>query len=297
MPQAQANNITIEYDTFGDQQKPAMLLIMGLGAQMIHWDVDFCNQLASEGFYVIRFDNRDVGLSSKMDGESVPELSKMVLDLMSGKTPKVPYSIDDMAADAMGLLDVLGIQQAHICGASMGGMIAQLVACHYPERALSLTSIMSTTGSPDLPKSTAEAQEALSAPRPDSEEEVVKRAQSNALILGSPGFEKDAEFIARRALEAFRRSFYPMGFARQVAAIVVAGDRRVKLQKLTLPSLVIHGTDDPLVPVQGGHDTHENIVGSKLELIEGMGHDLPKGAWNRIISSITNLTLKETEST
>ena len=293
MPQAQSNNISIEYDTFGDREQPPILLIMGLGAQMIHWDVEFCKQLADEGFYVVRFDNRDVGLTSKMDGQDAPELTKLVMDLMTGKTPQVPYSLTDMADDAIGLLDVLGIQQAHICGASMGGMIAQLVACNYPERALSLTSIMSTTGNPNLPKSTAEAQEALSAPRPNTEDEVVQRAHQNSSILGSSGFDKDLDHIANRALEAFRRNFNPAGFARQVAAIVVDGDRRDRLQKLNLPTLVIHGTTDPLVPVQGGIDTHENIPKSKLELIEGMGHDLPKGAWDKIILEISAMALAE----
>lgn len=294
MPQASTNNISLEYDTFGDTDNPAVLLIMGLGAQMIHWDVEFCRRLADKGFFVIRFDNRDVGLSSKMEGAKAPELTAIVVDLLAGKLPKVPYSIDDMAEDAVGLLDHLNIKQAHICGASMGGMIAQLVACNHPERAITLTSIMSTTGNPNLPKSTADAQAALSAPRPDSEEEVIQRAIDNSAIMGSPGFEKDLEFTANRALEAYKRSFYPAGFARQIAAIVASGDRREKLQKLNLPALIIHGTADPLVPVQGGHDTHENIKDSTLKLIEGMGHDLPKGAWKEIIESISQLALLET---
>jgi pimeloyl-ACP methyl ester carboxylesterase len=291
MPQAQVGDVTLEYDTFGHQDGTPLLLIMGLGAQMIHWDDDFCDQLADKGHYVIRHDNRDVGLSTHFEGDM--DMMALMADFLAGKQPQVPYTLDHMAADSAGLLDVLGIEHAHICGASMGGMIAQLVACNHPHKARSLTSIMSSTGNPELPKSTPEAQAALTAPRPDGEEETVTRAIENAKVIGSTGFEFDAERTAKRALEAYRRSFNPMGVARQMAAIAANGDRREKLNQLDLPCIVIHGTEDPLVPLAGGEDTHKNISGSKLVKIEGMGHDLPPGAWPEVINAICSVTRTE----
>lgn len=288
MPQAQVGDVTLEYDTFGDQNDTPLLLIMGLGAQMIHWDEDFCRQLADKGHFVIRHDNRDVGLSTHFEGDM--DMMALMADFLAGKQPEVPYTLDQMAADSAGLLDVLGIEKAHVCGASMGGMIAQLVACNHPEKALSLTSIMSSTGNPELPKSTPEAQAALTAPRPDGEEETIARAIENAKVIGSKGFEFDAERTGKRAVEAFRRSFNPMGIVRQMAAIAANGDRREKLKQLNLPSVVIHGTDDPLVPLAGGEDTHKNIAGSTLVKIEGMGHDLPPGVWPTVIDSICTVT-------
>lgn len=288
MPQAQIQDITLEYDTFGSPSDTPLLLIMGLGAQMIHWDEEFCQQLADTGMFVVRHDNRDVGLSTILEGDF--DMAALMADFMAGKTPSVPYTLDDMAADSVGLLDHLGIEKAHICGASMGGMIAQLVACNHPERTLSLTSIMSSTGNPDLPKSTPEAQAALTAPRPNGEEESVTRAIENAKVIGSKGFPFDPERTATRAREAFQRSFNPMGVARQMAAIAANGDRREKLQQLDVPCVVIHGTDDPLVPFAGGEDTHKNIKGARLVAIEGMGHDLPPGAWPDVIAAIRSLT-------
>ena len=288
MPQAQVGDISLEYDTFGSSHDTPLLLIMGLGAQMIHWDEDFCQQLADTGLFVIRHDNRDVGLSTHMEGDF--DMMALMADFLAGKTPDVPYTLDDMAADSIGLLDHLEVEQAHIVGASMGGMIAQLVACNHPTRTKSLTSIMSSTGNPDLPKSTPEAQAALMAPRPNGEEETVQRAIENAKVIGSKGFPFDADRTAKRAVEAFRRSFNPMGVARQMAAIAHNGDRREKLKQLDLPCVVIHGTEDPLVPFTGGEDTHRHINGSKLVAIEGMGHDLPPGAWPRVIEAITSLT-------
>ncbi|MFT7247000.1 MAG: pimeloyl-ACP methyl ester carboxylesterase [Candidatus Azotimanducaceae bacterium] len=292
MAQLPVGDIHLEYDTFGDADGTPLLLIMGLGAQMIHWDTDFCQQLADKGHYVIRHDNRDAGLSTHLKGDF--DMAALMADFLAGKTPNVPYTLDDMAADSVGLLEQLGVEQAHICGASMGGMIAQLVACNHPTKALSLTSIMSSTGNPELPKSTPEAQAALMAPRPDGEEETIARAIENAKVMGSEGFEFDANRTAKRAAEAFRRSFNPMGVARQMAAIAANGDRRARLNKLDLPCVVIHGTTDPLVPMQGGIDTHENIKGSALVKIEGMGHDLPPGAWPKVIESICSITLNET---
>ncbi len=288
MPQAQIRDISIEYDTFGSTTDTPLLLIMGLGAQMIHWDEEFCQQLADTGLFVIRHDNRDVGLSTILEGDF--DMAALMADFMAGKTPSVPYTLDDMAADSVGLLDHIGIEQAHVCGASMGGMIAQLVACNHPDRTLSLTSIMSSTGNPDLPKATPAAQAALTAPRPDGLEESIERAIENAKVIGSKGFPFDPERTAARAKQAFQRSFNPMGVARQMAAIAANGDRRERLRQLDVPCVVIHGTDDPLVPFAGGEDTHQNIKGARLVAIEGMGHDLPPGAWPRVIEAISSLT-------
>lgn len=288
MPQAKLGDITLEYDTFGSAKDTPLLLIMGLGAQMIHWDVEFCQQLADTGLFVIRHDNRDVGLSTHLQGDF--DMMALMADFTAGKTPEVPYTLDDMAADSVALLDHLGIDKAHVCGASMGGMIAQLVACNHRDRTLSLTSIMSSTGNPDLPKSTPEAQAALLAPRPNGEQETIDRAIENAKVIGSKGFPFDPERTAARAIEAFQRSFNPMGVARQMAAIAANGDRREKLRELDIPCVVIHGTEDPLVPFAAGEDTQQNIKGAKLVAVEGMGHDLPPGAWPQVIEAITSLT-------
>tara|TARA_R110002072_G_scaffold20841_4_gene75184 strand:+ start:3063 stop:3944 length:882 start_codon:yes stop_codon:yes gene_type:complete len=292
MTQIKVGEVSLEYDTFGDKNNTPVLLIMGLGAQMIHWDEEFCQQLADKGHFVIRHDNRDVGLSTSFAGDM--DMMEIMKDVLAGNKPEVPYTLEDMAADSAGLLDALGIEKAHICGASMGGMIAQLVACGYPAKSLSLTSIMSSTGNPDLPKSTPEAQAALMAPRPNGEEETIARAIENAKVIGSKGFEFDAERTAKRAIEAFKRSFNPMGVARQMAAIAANGDRRERLKKLDLPCVVIHGTEDPLVPLAAGIDTFESIAGAKLVQIEGMGHDLPPGAWTQVITAICSLTQQET---
>ena len=290
MPQASANGITLEYDTFGQQNGRPLLLIMGLGAQMIHWDEAFCTLLADGGHHVIRFDNRDIGLSEKMGQFSIPDMAQMLADFLDGETPEVPYTLDDMAADSLGLLDALGIDAAHICGASLGGMIAQVMAINYPERVTTMTSIMSTTGNLDLPPASPEAQAALTTRVENNEAAIAQRAIDMHAITGSPGFEFDAERSTKRAIAAFKRSFYPAGIARQMAAAAASGDRCERLNGLTTPTLVIHGTDDELVPVEGGIDTHKNIRNSELMLIEGMGHDLPIGAWKRIVDAITKLT-------
>ena len=290
MPQIDANGISLEYDTFGSDSNRPLLLVMGLGAQMIHWDEDFCNLLAETGHFVIRYDNRDIGLSEKMGQFSIPDMAQMMAEFMEGKTPEVPYTLDDMAADGMSLLDALDIDRAHICGASMGGMIVQAMAINHSDRIKSMTCIMSSTGNPDLPSASPEAQAALATTSEENEAAVVQRAIEMNAVVGSPGFEFDIERATRKAIAAFDRSFYPAGIARQMAAIAAHGDRRKKLNQISVPTLIIHGTDDCLVPVEGGIDTHENIRNSKLMLIEGMGHDLPVGAWKRIVEGVSNLT-------
>jgi pimeloyl-ACP methyl ester carboxylesterase len=290
MPQINANGISLEYDTFGSESNRPLLLVMGLGAQMIHWDEDFCNMLAETGHFVIRYDNRDIGLSEKMGQFSIPDMAQMMADFLEGKTPEVPYTLDDMAADGMSLLDALDIERAHICGASMGGMIVQAMAINHGDRIKSMTSIMSSTGNPDLPPASPEAQAALATTSEENEAAVVQRAIEMNGVIGSPGFEFDIERATSKAIAAFDRSFYPAGIARQMAAIAAHGDRREKLNQISVPTLIIHGTDDCLVPVEGGIDTHENIRNSELMLIEGMGHDLPIGAWKRIVEGVSSLT-------
>lgn len=290
MPNLKANGITIEYDTFGDKNDKPLLLVMGLGAQMIAWDEQFCLRLAESGHFVVRYDNRDVGLSEKFHDHGEPDLASLVLQLTTGSTPEIAYRLEDMALDGMALLSELDIEKAHVCGASLGGMIVQTMAIEHPERVLSMTSIMSTTGNPLLPSATPEALEALSSERLDDPEHAMDRAVAVNKVNGSPGFPRDEARLRKKGLEAYERSYYPPGVSRQMAAVIANGDRSEKLRMLALPSLIIHGADDPLIPVTGGIDTHENITGSELMIIDGMGHDLPMGAWDQIISGITTIT-------
>jgi len=290
VPQLNANNITIEYDTFGDRDDKPLLLVMGLGAQMIAWDEKFCEQLASSGHYVIRYDNRDVGLSTRFHDHGEPDLETLVMQLLTDSPVDVPYTLEDMAMDGMSLLSELEIERAHICGASLGGMIVQTMAIEHPERVLSMTSIMSTTGNPLLPPATPEAMEALTSERVDDPDHAMDRAVEVNKVIGSPGFPRDEERLRKKGLEAYERGYYPAGVNRQMAAVITNGDRSEKLRQLKVPAMIIHGADDPLVPVTGGIDTHENISGSELIIIDGMGHDLPMGAWDEIIAGITSVT-------
>jgi pimeloyl-ACP methyl ester carboxylesterase len=291
MPQLTANGISIEYDTFGAPSGRPLLLVMGLGAQMTRWRPEFCGLLADAGHYVIRFDNRDVGLSQKFDEAGVPNMAQIYAQANAGQPVTAPYSLDDMADDAAGVLDALGIAQAHVCGASMGGMIVQAMAVRHGGRLKSMVSIMSSTGNPDLPKSTPEAMAALVSPAGTTLDEVLDRAVRVATVIGSPAYRDKPEAIRARAKSDFERSFNPVGVARQMAAIAVAGNRRPALAAVTTPTLVIHGKDDPLVPVTGGIDTHEAISGSRLEVIEGMGHDLPEALWSDLVRLISEHTV------
>ena len=290
MPKLNANNIVIEYDTFGDASHRPLLMVMGLGAQMTAWDEDFCKLLADQGHFVVRYDNRDVGLTTRFHEHGAPDMEKLVMALMQGEQPDVAYTLHDMAADGMALLTELGISQAHVCGASLGGMIVQTMAIHHPERVLSLTSIMSSSGNPDLPTATPEAMEALTSERVDDPEHAMNRAVEVNKVIGSPGFPRDEERLRQKGLESFQRAYYPEGVARQMAAAVAGGDRRPGLQNISAPTLVIHGEDDPLIRVEAGIDTHKNIPGSELLRIRGMGHDLPRGAWQEMTEAITRLT-------
>lgn len=276
MPKVVANGIDIHYEEHGDSGDPAMLLIMGFGAQLTLWPDELVEALVSRGFRVIRYDNRDIGLSHKFDGVRAPGIVRMTLMSKLGLTPRVPYTLRDMAADAIGLLDALDIDRAHIVGASMGGMIAQHVAANYAERCLSFTQIFSTTGNPRLPQARKEALEALvTRPKSDAEEVLVEHGIMLARTIGSPGYPSPEERLRERTLSNLRRSFYPEGPTRHLSAIVADGDRSAMLRKITVPTLVLHGEDDPLVPCEGGRDTAACISGAKLKTIPGWGHDLP----------------------
>lgn len=287
-----ANNITIEYDTFGKESDRPLLLIMGFGAQMTRWRPEFCELLADAGHYVIRFDNRDVGLSQKFGELGIPDMQKIAEEAAAGGNPSVPYTLFDMADDAAGLMDALGIDTAHICGASMGGMIAQCMAIKHGHRMRSMTSIFSSTGNPELPPATDAAMAALTSPAGTTLEEVLDRAVRNAKIIGSPAYPEPEDDVRERAKADYERSFYPEGTSRQFVAIGATGNRKPALQEVKIPTLVIHGKADPLVPVEGGIDTHEAIAGSKLRLYDGMGHNLSEPLWPEIVREITEHTIE-----
>ncbi len=290
MAKLTTNGIEIEYDTFGSADDRPLLLIMGLGAQMILWDEVFCEGLAAAGHHVIRFDNRDIGLSTKLDGVRAPNMLEIGARMMAGEPVEVPDTLDDMADDAAGVLDELGIDSAHVCGASMGGMIAQTLTIRHPERIRSLTSIMSTTGDPSLPPSSPEAMGVLTRPPARSRDEAIEFAVLTQRTIGGKGFPFDEERIRARAARNYDRSFYPEGIARQISAIVAHGNRQGPLEKLRLPCLVVHGDQDPLVPVEGGRATAAAIEDAEFMLVEGMGHDMPQQTWDLITESITKMT-------
>lgn len=270
VPRAPANGITIEYDTFGDATDPAVLLIMGLGAQMTAWDPKFCGAIANCGYFVIRFDNRDAGLSTWLDDDGTRALSDIVA---RGVSPA--YSLDDMAADAAGLLGALGVTSAHIVGASMGGMIAQSFAIAFPAMTRTLTSIMSTTGDPAVGLPSPAALAALLAPAPTTREEAIEGGLVFSRIISSPGFHFDETRVRRKLAADYDRAFHPSGVLRQGVALLTQPDRTSALGSLRVPTLVIHGAEDPLVNPSGGRATADAVPGARLNLIAGMGHDLP----------------------
>ena len=278
---ASVDGIEIAYEEFGDPGDPTLLLIMGLGVQMLGWDDDFCRMLAAEGFRVVRFDNRDVGRSTSYDGP-VPDWPA----LMMGDGASATYLLDDMAEDAAKLLDHLGIEAAHLVGASLGGMIAQTLTIRHPERVLSLTSIMSTTGDRSVGQPHPEALAQLFNPPPADREGIADWAVDNWGIIGSPGFEPDDAAIRARAQASFDRGYNPRGVGRQLAAIMASGDRTAELAKLDLPVLVIHGEQDPLIDVSGGRATAAAIPDAKLITIDAMGHDLPRQLWPQFVEEI-----------
>ena len=283
---AKANGIELCYEIFGAPDAEPLVLIMGLAAQMIHWDDEFCQQLAAKGFRVIRFDNRDIGKSSKMSGGKPLRPMDLIKLRLFKIPPQAPYKLWDMADDVVGLLDTLGIKKAHIVGASMGGMIAQEIAMKHPDRILSLTSIMSSTGNPKLPQPTREASMMLLAPPPKSKEEYLVRFGQTWKILRAGSFPQDEAKDMERAEKTYARGLNPAGVGRQLRAVLASGNRKDRLRAVKTPTLVIHGTVDPLVKVEAGKDTAASIPGAKLLLIEGMGHALPIPMWPTIIGAI-----------
>ena len=296
MAQATANGIQIEYDTFGDRSGRPLLLVMGLGAQMIAWDPEFCELLAERGHYVIRYDNRDVGLSTKFESAGPPNVAAAMAASQAGEKVETAYTLSDMAGDGFGLLDALEIPRAHIAGASMGGMIVQQMAIERPDRVLTMTSIMSTTGNPALPPAKPEAMARLLVPPPTEREAAIEHRVMTSKVIGSVPEVIDEDRLRRLAAEAYDRSFYPEGMGRQLVGIVASGPRHEKLREVRVPTLVIHGEIDPLVPLEGGKDTAASIPGAQLLVIEGMGHDLPAAYWGRIVDAISAHTAQAATS-
>ncbi len=280
------NGIELVCDTFGDRAARPLLLIQGLGMQMIAWDDEFCAALADRGYWVIRFDNRDIGLSTKFDAAGVPDIPNMIRLQVIGKPVQSPYTLTDMAEDTAGLLDALGIKSAHVVGISMGGMIAQTLATCHPERVRTLTSIMSSSGAPGLPGPKPQVTWILVAPTPTDRAAYIEHEVKLWRSLSGPGFSFDEALTRERAVRFFERGLSPAGTARQLAAILASGSRREALQLLRIPTLVIHGDADPLVPVECGIDTARAIPGAELMIIEGLGHGLPAGVVPKIIDAI-----------
>ena len=291
MPQLSLpTGITVEYETFGNSADPALLLISGFSAQLTSWHENLCKLFAAQNFHVIRFDNRDCGLSTKLNGVVVDTAAVITAALMEEPIPEVPYTLSHMAADAMGVLDGLGIAKAHVMGASMGGMIAQTVAIEHTHRVLSLTSVMSQPGEPEVGQPTAEAMESFFTPPPTSREEYLDSSAS-WLVWHSKKY-RDAQRTRAQAAVDFDRSFYPEGGPRQLAAIYASGRRTEGLAKLTMPTLVLHGLDDTLIAPDGGERTAEIIPGAKLVMLEDMGHDLPEALWPRYVSEFLELAAR-----
>jgi pimeloyl-ACP methyl ester carboxylesterase len=290
MPIAAVNGIELFYDVAGPDDGVPMLLVMGLGGQYLEWEDDFVAGLTDRGFRVVRFDNRDVGMSSKTPAGEVG-VTEQIMKAFSGGEFTPPYLLSDMAADAIGLLDHLGIPSAHVVGASMGGMIAQTIAIEHPDRVLTLTSIMSTTGDPDVGTPSPEATAVLMRPRLTERDAVIAQRVDAGRVVGSPD-HFDEERAAARAAAAFDRGYNPEAIGQQLLAVIGSGSRTEQLRSLDVPTLVIHGELDPLVNVSGGTRTAEAIPGAELLLIPDMGHDLPPVHWPQVIEAITQLAAR-----
>jgi pimeloyl-ACP methyl ester carboxylesterase len=282
---ARVGEFEFAYETFGNAGDPPVLLVMGLATQMIGWPDDFCRGLADRGLFVIRFDNRDIGLSTHLHSAGAPNL----MSVLGGDHSAAPYALADLATDTVGLLDAVGLESVHLVGASMGGMIAQLVAIDHPDRVRSLTSIMSTTGAPSVGAPTEAAMAVLLAPPATDREGAVQRTVDTYRVIGSPGFEFDEDSLRARAGLAYDRAYDPAGVARQLTAILTTPDRTADLGRVTVPTLVIHGSDDALVNVSGGRATAAAVPGAELLVVEGMGHDFPQEKWAEITDRITAL--------
>lgn len=283
----QANGIDITYDTLGDPAGTPLLLVMGLGMQMTSWDERLCAKFAENGFWVIRFDNRDVGRSTRFEEAGPPNMLRMAAAGLLRLPMHSAYKLKDMAADAVGLLDVLGVSAVHVVGVSMGGMIAQEMAIHYPKRILSLTSIMSSTGNPKLPQADFKIRMRLLKRAPAEEKAYQEHIVDLMKMLYGPKYAPDVDYTRRLAALNFKRGYYPVGVSRQLAAIIASGNRESQLADLRIPTLVIHGDADPLVPVECGRATARAIPHAKLMIIPGMGHALPRELWDDLVEAIT----------
>jgi pimeloyl-ACP methyl ester carboxylesterase len=279
---ATVGDVELCYERFGDPSDPAVLLVMGLGTQMIAWHEDFCEMLVQRGFHVIRFDNRDCGRSTRFDSVRPPT----IIELMRRRPRRPAYALDDMADDAAGLLGRLGIEAGHVVGASMGGMIAQVLAARRPERVRSLVSIMASIGSRWSGQPALRAYPMFLRPLPRDREAYVEATVRLFRVIGSPGFSRDEEALRDMLGRSYDRGISSAATGRQMAAILASGKRAAALRRITAPTLVIHGTADRLVSVSGGRATARAIPGARLMLIKGMGHDLPRGAWPRIVDGI-----------
>lgn len=275
-------DVELCYETFGDSADPALLLVMGLGTQMLGWDEAFCDELAGRGFHVIRFDNRDIGRSTILDGYPAPTL----VQLLRRNPRAAAYTLAEMAADAVGLLDHLGIERAHLVGASMGGMIAQTIAARRPERVLSLTSIMANTGSRWSGQPSLRAYPMFLRPVPKDREQFIDHAAALFCIIGSPGVHRDEPALRDLLGRMYDRGNHPASTNRQLAAILASGNRTAELAHITAPTLVVHGTKDRLVAPSGGRATARAVPGARLLMIDGMGHDLPRGVWPQLLDAI-----------
>jgi pimeloyl-ACP methyl ester carboxylesterase len=280
MPTAHVNGVDIEYVTDGDPAHPALLLVMGLGGQLIAWPQGFVDGLQARGFFLVRYDNRDCGLSTKFEG--TPDITA----LFGGDGSSASYRVDDMADDAAALLQHLRIDRAHVVGVSMGGMITQALAINHSDQFLSACSIMSTTGDPSVGAPTGEAMSALLRPVATSREEAIEASLEGSRVIGSSTYPTAESFLRQRAAAAYDRSYCPEGTARQLGAILASPDRTEGLHGVRMPFLVIHGEDDPLVTLSGGQATAAAVPGSKLITIPGMGHDLPEALWADITDAI-----------
>jgi pimeloyl-ACP methyl ester carboxylesterase len=289
--QIAANGIALEVEDHGSSQGEPLLLVMGLGMQLLAWHEDFVASLVARGFRVIRFDNRDIGLSQSFDAVGVPNLALDSLRYAVGLKVKSPYTLVDMAADTAGLLDALDIASAHVCGASMGGMIAQRLASRHPERVKSLTLMMTSSGSRRLPGPSLKVRGAMiSRPKePHRIESIVEHYVNLYGLIGSPAFPATKDYLRERFTRSVTRSYRPAGTARQMLAIAADGDRSTLLATLRAPTHVIHGAADPLIPVSAGRDLAARIPGATLDVIEGMGHDLPRELWPRFVAGIAEV--------
>jgi pimeloyl-ACP methyl ester carboxylesterase len=292
MTSVQANGITIEYAESGSRDAPVILLIMGLGMQLIAWPQAFCDGLAARGFRVIRFDNRDVGHSTPMPSAGSLATSAMMARAFFGLPVRPPYTLNEMARDASGLMDALGIPDAHVVGVSMGGMIAQIMAIEHPERVASLTSIMSTTGDRKLPGPKGRVVRAMMRPRPRDRAVAVRQGIDLFRLIGGSGYPPTEAELHARVERAMQRSYRPGGVARQLVAIQCAPSRVHALRRVRAPTLVLHGSDDPLVPMAGGEDTAANIPGARLRVIPGMGHFLPEALVPLLVDEIAEHCLR-----